>query len=97
MLDRLASGGLFPVIMVMLLAFGYARVFDAKRGVYIGIGVGAIAIVGASQLLPAQAVFRVAITGNLMSIATTLVWAIPFLAYGGLIYFIRRKTRERDD
>lgn len=96
MLDRLASGGIFSVIMVTLLAFGYARVFDAKRPVYIGVGIVFVAIILGSQLLPAHTTFRVAIARNLLSIGTVLVWALPFLAYGSVIYYIRRKTRERE-
>ena len=88
MLDRLASGGIFPVIMVTLLAFGYARVFDAKRPVYFGIGIAFVAVILDSQLLPAHATFRVAIAGNLLSIGTVLVWALPFLAYGSVIILV---------
>lgn len=94
MLDRLASGGIFTVIIVALLALGYARVFDAKRQVYIGIGVAVCVTILGSQILPAENLFRMTIVGNLRFIATVLAWSSPILLYALLIRAIRKKTNE---
>ena len=94
MLDRLASGGIFTVIVIAMLALGYARVFDAKRRVYITIGVAVCVVVLGSQLLPAENVFRMAIAGNLGFIGKALAWSSPVLLYALLIRAIRKKTDE---
>lgn len=94
MLDRLASGGIFTVVVIALLALGYARVFDAKRQVYIGIGVAVCVAILGSQLLPADNLFRMAIAGNLGFIGKVLAWSSPVLLYVLLIRAIRKKIDE---
>ena len=97
MLERLASGGLVTVLLIALLALGYARVLNAPRKIYIGIAllVG-FAIIG-SQFLPTDNIFRTGISGNFAYIGRILLWTSPVMAYGLLIWWIRRKTKVREE
>ena len=94
MLDRLASGGIYTVAVIALMALGYARVFDAKRWIYVGISVAVLVAILCSQILPTESLFRIAIAGNLGFIGKVLAWSSPVLLYALLIRAIRRKTDE---
>lgn len=97
MLERLASGGLFTVFVIALIAAGYARVFRAKRPVYLGIfGLSAFTILG-SQFLPDAYIFRIRIHDSLVFWGWALVWSSPVMAYASLIWLARRHTRRKNN
>ena len=96
MLGRLASGGLATVLLITFLALGYARVLYAPRRVYIGIAVlVALTLIG-SQFLPSQNIFRIRIADSFGFGGLVLLWMAPVIAYGFLIWWIRRKIRLRE-
>ena len=97
MLDRLASGGLVSVFFITLLALGYARVLDAPRQIYTAIAVLVALTIAGSQFLPPENIFRIRIAGSFAYAARVVLWTSPILAYGLLIWFIRRKTRAKED
>lgn len=97
MLDRLASGGLTTVFFVTLLALGYARVFRAKRPVFLTIVIAAFLTVIGSQFLSATHIFRISIHNSLVYLGWVLVWASPVMAYGTLIWWARRHTKRKQD
>ncbi len=96
MLERLASGGLVTVILIALLALGYARVLRAPRLVYTGIAVLVVLTIIGSQFLPSENVFRNKIADSFGFGGRFLLWSSPVIAYGVLIWWIRRKTRARE-
>lgn len=96
MLDRLASGGLVTVILITFLALGYARVLNAPRSVYIGIAVLVVLTIIGSQFLPQGHIFRIRIADSFGFWGRALLWVSPILAYGLIIWRIRRKTRGRE-
>ena len=97
MLDRLASGGLTSVILIALLALGYARVLDAPRRVYIGIGLGVLLAIIGSQFLPAGNIFRTSIADSFAFMGRAIIWISPILAYALVIRWVRKKTRDREE
>lgn len=97
MLDSLAAGGLFSVFVVALMALGYARVFGAKRPVYIAIAGAVFLTILGSQFLPQGHIFRASIHGSLVFGGWALLWMSPFMAYGVLIWFIRRHVKRDQD
>ena len=97
MLDRLASGGLTSVILIALLALGYARVLDAPRRVYIGIGLVVLLTIIGSQFLPTGHIFRVRIAGSFAFMGRALIWVSPILAYALVIRWVRKKTRDQEE
>lgn len=97
MLDRLASGGLITVIVVVLMALGYARVLDAPRQVYIGIAAGFFMAVIGSQFLPEGNIFRMRIADSFGLFGRILLWASPVIAYALLIGWIRRKAKSPEE
>lgn len=97
MLDRLASGGLISVLAIVLLALGYARVFDAGRRVYIGIAaVVGITLIG-SQFLAPEHIFRIKIADSFAFIGRGLIWTSPILVYAFIIRWVRKKTRDQEE
>ncbi len=96
MLDRLASGGLVTVLLITFLALGYARVLNAPRRVYIGIAVLVVLTIIGSQFLPSENIFRIRIADSFGFGGRVLLWMSPIIAYGLLIWWIRRKTRARE-
>ena len=94
MLDRLASGGLITVLLVVLLALGYARVLDAPRRVYFGIAVAFVLTIIGSQFLPDGHIFRTRIAGSFGFFGRILLWTSPVIAYALIIGWVRRKTRD---
>ena len=96
MLDRLASGGLVTVLLITLLALGYARVLDAPRRVYFGIAVLVVLTVVGSQFLPSGNIFRIRIANSFGFGGRFLLWTAPVIGYGLLIWWLRRKTRSRE-
>ena len=97
MLDRLASGGLVTVLLITLLALGYARVLNAPRKVYYGIALLFVCTIIGSQFLPSGNIFRTRMSDSFASIGLTLLCVSPVLAYGLLIWWIRRKTKAREE
>ena len=97
MLDRLASGGLVTVLLITLLALGYARVLNAPRKTYYGIALLVVFAIVGSQLLPTDNIFRTRISGSFAYIGRIMLWTSPVLAYGLLIWWIRRKTKVREE
>lgn len=93
MLDRLASGGLITVFVIMALALGYARVFDAPKRVYLGILAITFLTIAGSQFLPDESIFRRNIAGSFGFFGRILVWLSPVILYALLIRWIRKKTR----
>lgn len=94
MLDRLASGGLITVIVILLMALGYARVLDAPRQVYIGIAVTLFMTIIGSQFLPEGNIFRLRIADSFGLFGRILLWVSPVIAYALLIGWIRRKAKD---
>jgi len=97
MLDRLASGGLVTVLLITFLALGYARVLNAPRQVYIGIAVLVVLTITGSQFLPSGNIFRIRIADSFGFGGRVLLWTFPGIAYGLLIWWIRRKMRAREE
>lgn len=97
MLDRLASGGLFTVIPIALMALGYARVFDAPRKIYIVIAAIFALTIICSQFLPSTHIFRITVAENLLDLGKFLIWLLPVLGYGLLIRQVRKKTKAREE
>ena len=96
MLDRLAFGGLVTVLLITLLALGYARVLNAPRRVYVGIAVlVGLTIIG-SQFLPSGNIFRIRIADSFGFWGRFLLWMSPVIGYGLLIWWIRRKARTQE-
>ena len=96
MLDRLAFGGLVTVLLITLLALGYARVLNAPRRVYVGIAVFVGLTIIGSQLLPSGNIFRIRIADSFGFWGRFLLWMSPVIGYGLLIRWIRRKTRTQE-
>ncbi|PCJ75062.1 MAG: hypothetical protein COA53_07020 [Rhodobacteraceae bacterium] len=96
MLERLASGGLVTVLLITFLALGYARVLRAPRWVYTGISMLVVVTIIGSQFLPSENIFRIRIADSFGFGGRFMLWSSPVIAYGVLIWWIRRKTRARE-
>lgn len=96
MLDRLASGGIITVLLITALALGYNKVLIGPKWAIKAIPALAIVVIFGALLLPEKSAFHAAIKGDLLFIFWALIWASPIIIYGVLIFFIRKKTRERE-
>ncbi len=91
------SGGIWSICIMAGLAFGYARVFNAKRWVhFIIIGI-AVALVLISQILPQGHVFRQSVRQDLIFLFWAGAIAVPVGIYTLFIRWARRKVEARHD
>ncbi|MBL4806916.1 MAG: hypothetical protein JKY31_06445 [Rhodobacteraceae bacterium] len=93
----LYGGGLWSIGILMALAFGYARVFDAGRRGYYFIAFLATVVTVFSQLLPRTHPFYQSTNDDLWVLFWCGMIAIPVGIYTLFIRWARRKVEARND